>query len=88
VVRQVMPDVPDYARRTIHGAVKILVRASVDAGGRVTDAKVESQNSKYFAKLSLEAARHWEFEPSPGDWLLRFEFTTEGSAVHPSRVGR
>jgi len=88
VVRQVMPDVPDYARRTIRGTVKIQVRASVDAAGHVTDAKVESQNSKYFAKLTLEAARQWEFAANTGDWLLRFEFTTAGTTVQPSRVAR
>ena len=88
VVRQIMPDVPDYARRTIRGTVKIQVRASVDAAGHVTDAKVESQNSKYFAKLTLEAARQWEFAANTGDWLLRFEFTPEGSSVRPTRVGR
>lgn len=88
VVHQVLPDVPDYARRTIRGAVKIHVRATVDDSGHVTDAKVESQNSKYFAKLALEAARQWQFEGSPGDWSLRFEFTPGGTTVHPSRVGR
>jgi eukaryotic-like serine/threonine-protein kinase len=88
VAHQVMPDVPDYARRTIRGVVKIQVRATVDAAGHVSDAKVESQNSKYFAKLSLEAARRWEFAASPGDWLLRFEFTPTESTVHPSRVRR
>jgi TonB family protein len=88
VVHQVLPNVPDYARRTIRGTVKIHVRANVDASGHVTDAKVESQNSKYFAKLALEAARQWQFEGGPGDWMLRFDFTTGGTAVHPSRVGR
>jgi serine/threonine protein kinase len=88
VVRQVMPNIPDYARRTIRGMVKIQVRATVGPDGHVSDAKVESQNSKYFAKLSLEAARRWEFAAVPGDWVLRFEFTPTESTVHPSRVGR
>jgi len=88
IVRRVMPDVSDAARRTIRGKVKIQVRATVDAAGHVTDATVESQNSKYFAKLALEAARKWEFAASPNDWILRFEFTTGGDSVRPSRVGR
>jgi TonB family protein len=83
-----MPDVPDFARRTIHGMVKIHVRASVDAAGHVTDARVESQNSRYFAKLALEAARQWDFAGGSGDWLLRFEFTPAGATVHPSRLAR
>jgi hypothetical protein len=88
VLHQVMPDVPDFARRTIHGMVKIHVRASVDAAGHVTDARVESQNSRYFAKLALEAARQWDFAGGSGDWLLRFEFTPAGATVHPSRLAR
>jgi TonB family protein len=88
VVHQVMPDVSDAARKTIRGKVKIQVRAAVDAAGHVTDAKVESQNSRYFAKLALDAARQWQFASGPGDYILRFEFTTAGSTVRPSRVGR
>jgi hypothetical protein len=88
VVHQVMPDVLDAARRTIRGKVKIQVRAAVDAAGHVTDANVESENSRYFARLSLQAARQWEFASGPGDYILRFEFTTAGSTVRPSRVAR
>jgi TonB family protein len=88
VVHQVLPDVPEFARRTIRGMVKIQVRATVDAAGHVTDAKVESENSRYFAKLAIEAARQWDFAAVPSDWLLRFEFTTAGTTVHPSRVAR
>jgi hypothetical protein len=87
VIHQVIPEVPDYAQRTIRGKVKIDVRATVDASGHVTGAAVESQNSRYFAKLALEASRHWEFA-SAGDWLLRFEFTPAGNTVHPARVAR
>ena len=86
VVHEVVPDVPDYARKTIRGKVRIQVRAAVDAAGHVTDANVESQNSGYFAKLSLQAARQWEFAPAAGDWLLRFEFTAAGTTVHSSRA--
>jgi hypothetical protein len=49
---------------------------------------VESQNSRYFAKLALEAARQWDFAAAPSDWLLRFEFTTSGTTVHPLRLAR
>jgi outer membrane biosynthesis protein TonB len=54
----------------------------------VTAARVESQNSRYFANLALQAARQWSFEPGPGEWLLRFEFTPAGTTVHPSPVAR
>jgi TonB family protein len=90
VVHQVMPDVTDQARRTIRGKVKVNVLASVDASGKVSGAKVESENSRYFANLSLQAARKWEFAPSEsaGEWLLRFEFTTKITDVHPAKVSR
>jgi len=87
VIHQVMPEVLQQARRTIRGTVKIEVRARVDGAGHVTTATVESQNSRYFANLAVEAARRWDFAPeAAGEWLLRFEFTTAGDTVHPSRV--
>ena len=88
IVHQVMPQVPEYARRTIRGVVKIQVRATVDAAGHVTETTVESQNSRYFAKLAVEAARQWEFAGAPGNWLLRFEFTQSGDKVLPAQVER
>jgi TonB family protein len=88
IIRQVMPQVPDFARRTIRGVVRIQVLATVDAAGHVTDATVESQSSRYFAKLAVEAARQWEFAAVPGEWQLRFEFTPAGDRVHPSHIER
>jgi TonB family protein len=88
VVHRVLPDVTAEARRTIRGRVQVAVRASVDPAGHVTAARVESQNSRYFANLALQAARQWSFEPGPGEWLLRFEFTPAGTTVHPSPVAR
>jgi TonB family protein len=88
VTHQVLPQVTDAARKTIHGKVRIQVRATVDVDGRVADAKVVSQNSRYFGKLALDAARQWEFSAGPGEWILRFEFTTADTTVKPSRVGK
>lgn len=90
VVHQVMPQVTNQARRTIHGTVKINVRARVDASGHVASAKVESQNSRYFANLTLKAVEQWGFAPKDGagDWLLRFEITTTRTEVRPSRLSR
>jgi hypothetical protein len=90
VVHQVMPDITDQARRTIRGKVKINVLASVDPSGHVSAAKVESENSRYFANLTLQASRKWEFAPSDtaSEWLLRFEFTTKSTEVHPAKVSR
>jgi len=94
VIHQVLPDVPGKARETIHGTVRLSVRAQVDASGRVARAELASRGpSSYFADLSLRAARQWAFEPAkvqdqdvPSEWLLKFEITRGGTKVHPVRV--
>jgi TonB family protein len=94
VAGQVLPDVPREARNTIRGTVKISVRTDVDASGRVVSAKLDSAGpSKYFAKLTLDAARQWKFRPpnlNGGDvgseWVLRFELTRTATKVRPVQV--
>lgn len=83
VAQPVRPDVPSKARVTIHGKVPIFIRVEADASGAVTTAAVESGgSSKYFADLSLKAAKQWKFAPGDGGaWLLKFEFTR--NAEHP-----
>lgn len=94
VVNQVLPDVPAKARSTIHGTVRINVRAHADASGRVVGAELEPPvPSPYIAKFTLEAVRQWQFSPVkvqgqdvPSQWLLRFEFTRSTTTVRPERV--
>ena len=42
--------------------------------------------SKYFARLATDAARKWRFAPADNqdsrEWLLRFEFTHDGTTAH------
>ena len=91
VAQQVVPDVPKSARDTIRGTVRVGVRISVDSAGNVTEAELDSPGpSKYFAHLALEAAQQWTFEPPKvegrsvlSDWLLRFQFTEQGTKVIP-----
>lgn len=91
VAQQVVPDVPRSARATIRGTVRVGVRIGVDSAGNVTEAELDSPGpSKYFAHLALEAAQQWTFEPPKvegrnvlSDWLLRFQFTGEGTKVIP-----
>lgn len=91
VAQQVVPDVPKSARDTIRGTVRVGVRISVDSAGNVTEAELDSAGpSQYFAHLALEAAQQWRFEPPKvegrnvlSDWLLRFQFTGEGTKVIP-----
>jgi len=94
VVQQVLPDVPQAARDTIQGAVRLSVRVAVDPAGNVVNAVLESPGpSRYFAGLALEAARKWKFTPAAGDtepveWILRFEIQRETTNVLPERAGR
>jgi eukaryotic-like serine/threonine-protein kinase len=87
VVQQVLPDVSEKALSTIHGAVRLTIRAQVDAAGKVADAQVESPSgSSFFNELALKAARRWQFAPRDATsvdatrvYLLHFEFTQGGA---------
>jgi len=94
VLDQVLPQVSAKALATIHGTVRIAVRAHVDAAGTVTHAELEAPGpSKYFAGLAEQAARNWTFSPPevdqrsvPSEWLIRFEFTQSGAKAFPSQI--
>lgn len=96
VVHQVLPQVSQSARNTITGTIKVAVRVEVDPSGKVTTAKLTSPGpSKYFARLSLQAAQRWQFspptadgQPSPSTWLLRFRFKRTSTQASPERVSR
>src|SRR3989441_9750398 len=91
VFQEVLPDVPQKARDTIRGKVRVSVRVAVDASGKVVRATLDSPGpSKYFANLALQAAQRWEFWPAKVDgqfvssaWILRFEFDTTATHVFP-----
>jgi eukaryotic-like serine/threonine-protein kinase len=93
VARQVLPTVPQSARNTIQGKVRVGVRVQVDPSGKVTSAALASAGpSKYFAKLALKAAQQWQFTPPQTDgkaassaWLLRFQFGRTGTQVYPTQ---
>jgi TonB family protein len=96
VARPVLPDVPKRASETIHGAVRVGVRVQVDETGKVVGADLESAGpSKYFAGLAERAARAWEFvppstdgQPSPSDWIVRFEFQADGTKANAIPASR
>lgn len=96
VVQRVIPDVPQSARNTITGKVKVVVRVDVDASGKVSSARLTSPGpSKYFARLALNAAQGWEFSPTQSagqsvasSWILHFRFGRKGAEVSPERVRR
>ena len=82
VAEQVLPKPSQGAMNTIQGRVKVRVRVKVDPSGNVQAASFDSAGpSKYFARLSMDAAKNWKFsppqfggEPVASEWLLRFEF--------------
>ena len=83
VLNRVLPDVPRFASDTITGTVRVRVRVNVDPSGNVTAAEFDSPGpSRYFARLSMAAARGWKFRPpdanaksAPSSWLIRFDYT-------------
>ena len=86
VVQEVLPEVPQNARDTIRGKVRVRVRVLVDPSGTVVNAKFDSAGpSRYFAELALKAAQRWKFRPTRVDdvsseWIvLRFDFTKAGT---------
>lgn len=94
VLDQVLPEVPDKARATIQGTVRVSVRARVDSAGNVSEAGLETPGpSQYFANLALKAARSWEFNSPevgghsvPSEWLIRFEFSQSGVKAFPKQT--
>ena len=89
-----MPDVPQKVSATIHGKVQVSIRVTVDPGGNVSNASVDSPGpSKYLAKLALQAAQRWRFNPPQvngqavaSEWVLRFEFGHTATEVTPVEV--
>jgi len=94
VLDQVLPDVSEKARGTIHGKVRVSVKVHVDPSGGVTGAEFDSPGpSKFFADIALQAARKWAFAPPevngksvPSEWRLRFEFTQRDTKVAPTQT--
>jgi hypothetical protein len=89
ILDQVMPAVLPHAQASVRGKFMVDVRVHVESSGSVSDAKIELHGpSKYFADLTLEAARKWRFRPSDAaqDWMLHFKFDKSGSTVVPVHV--
>jgi TonB family protein len=93
-LNQVLPTASQSALSTIHGTVRVTVRAKVDPVGRVSDAELFAAGpSKYFAERALVAARQWEFSSPetnghsmPSEWLIRFEFSQSGPKAYPTQT--
>ena len=89
VLSRVLPDVLRSARDTITGTVRVRVRVDVDPSGNVTDAQFDWPGpSRYFARLSMAAAREWKFRPpnvnaksAPSEWTIRFDYTNSATTA-------
>jgi serine/threonine protein kinase len=86
VLTRVLPDIPQAARDTVQGTVRIAIRVAVDSSGNVTMGTFDLQGpSGYFADRAMRAAKQWKFDPAarhvPGEWLLRFKITRTSTNV-------
>jgi TonB family protein len=94
VLNQVLPEISQKARATIHGTVRLSVKLHVNASGAVTGAELAASGpSKYFADQALSAARKWDFTPAKingrsvkSDWIVRFDITQSRTQVFPSEA--
>ena len=89
--QEVLPEPPSSALRTIRGTVRVAIRVTIDAQGAVIAADShEAGPSRYFERLSLDAARKWTFVPAatnePRSALLRFHFTRSGTTARASSL--
>jgi TonB family protein len=95
VVNQVLPDVPQNARDTIRGTVRINVKVTVDSSGGVQEIALDEPGpSTYFANLAVRAARQWKFKPlavnredAPREWILWFAFSADDTKAVAVRSG-
>lgn len=88
-ISQVLPEIPQQARNTITGRVRMNIRVSVDGNGQVTQATLESPGvSPYFSSRVLVASRAWKFPAGqpPSEWLLRYELMRVDTKVSVSKA--
>lgn len=96
VSHQVLPEIPQSAKNTITGTIKVVVKTQVDASGKVISATFKSAgSSRYFAERALSAAHRWEFSPPQTDgrpqastWLIQFRFRRDSTQVSALPVKR
>ncbi len=80
-IDEVLPEPSRGALNTIRGTIRVAIRVAIDPQGAVSAATAHERGpSRYFERLSLEAARKWTFTPGtePREMLLRFNFTRDG----------
>ena len=70
------------AQRSIHGTIKVRLRANVDKRGNVSSVQtVRAGSSRYFLRLADSTLRTWTFEPGrAGERIVEFRFRHSGSS--------
>lgn len=91
IIHQVLPIVPQSAKNTIQGTIKVNVRVGVDSAGNVVESHLDrSGPSKYFARLATQASQEWKFKPQDNagkrERILHFRFSRSGVVVDPTSV--
>jgi TonB family protein len=79
-LHKILPDVPQSAKETIQGTIRVGVKVHVDPYGNVAGAELDTPGpSRYFARLATEAAQNWKFAPAgqsaERQFVVHFDFT-------------
>jgi TonB family protein len=88
-INEVIPAVPRSASQTIRGTIRVSVRVTVDEHGNVVAASAEDPGpSRYFERLSLQAAKKWMFAPAKTgeerQMQVKFNYTRSGTTAKAS----
>lgn len=94
VLHQILPEIPQSARNTITGTIKISARVDVDSSGKVAHTKLTHPGpSQYFARLAVQAADRWEFtppqengQPTASAWTIQFRLRRGGTQASSERL--
>ena len=88
-INEVIPDVPQSALDTIRGTIRVIIRVTLDKQGSVVATTAnEPGPSRYFERLSVEAAKQWTFTPAKLKdqrvMFVRFYFRRDGATANAS----
>ena len=91
VLREVLPDVPQTARDTIQGTIRVGIKVEVDSFGNVVGTEVDSPGpSRYFARLANQAAQSWKFAHAGPEvsrqFIVRFDFRNTETRASAART--
>lgn len=85
-INKVIPAVSPSASATIRGTIRVSVRVIVGEDGNVVAATSEDPGpSRYFERISLDAAKKWTFGPGEKRLMrVKFNYTRTGTTADAS----